>query len=60
MENDQKPALIPHKICVLNHHISPPLALAHLEQWYCTALREVVRPTGIALPSALVELARFY
>ena len=33
-ENDQKPALIPHKICLLNHHFSPHLVHAHSEQWY--------------------------
>ena len=33
----QKPALIPHKICLLNHHFSPHLVHAHSEQWYYTS-----------------------
>jgi len=37
MENDQKPALIPHKNCLLNHHFSPHSVHAHSEQWYYTS-----------------------
>jgi len=32
----------------------------HFRKYTCSALREVVRPTGVTVPSALVELARFY
>jgi len=32
----KKPALIPRKTCLLNHHFSPHLVHAHLEQRYYT------------------------
>jgi len=39
-KNDQKPALIPHKKCLLNHHFSPHLVHAHSEKYYTSDLSE--------------------
>ena len=33
----KKSALIPHKMWLLNHHVSVQLVHVHLKQWYCTS-----------------------